>query len=82
MKKTVHGTYEVLPTNAGTNNCRHCGHLHSGPCPRVKAIEYYPNGTVKRVEYTTPEPLKPIKIEPTKPYPWDTTTWGVLREGG
>ena len=24
---------------------------HTGPCPRVKAIEYYPNGTVRRVEF-------------------------------
>lgn len=26
---------------------------HSGLCPKVKAIEYYPNGTVKRVEFNT-----------------------------
>lgn len=25
--------------------------FHSGLCPRVKAIEYHPNGTVKRVEF-------------------------------
>jgi hypothetical protein len=31
-----------------------------GPCPRVKAIEYYPDGLVRRVEFfppTAPEPL-------------------------
>lgn len=31
--------------------CGHCGMTHIGPCPRIKAIEYYPNGTMKRVEY-------------------------------
>lgn len=25
--------------------------IHHGPCPRIKAIEYHPNGTVKRIEY-------------------------------
>lgn len=25
--------------------------FHNGPCPRVKAIEYHPNGAVKRVEF-------------------------------
>lgn len=24
--------------------------IHGGACPRIKAIEYHPNGTVKRVE--------------------------------
>lgn len=37
--------------------CGHCGVYHSGPCPRVKAIEYYPNGTIKRVEYHAPQPV-------------------------
>jgi hypothetical protein len=29
----------------------HSGVIHGGPCPRVKAIEYHANGTVKRVEF-------------------------------
>ena len=42
------------PTISG--QCEHCGAWHSfGVCPRVKAIEYHPNGTVKRVEYHTGE---------------------------
>jgi hypothetical protein len=32
-------------------HCGHCGSHHSVQCPRIKAIEYYPDGTVKRVEY-------------------------------
>jgi len=33
-------------------SCGYCGMIHQGPCPRIKAIEYYPDGfTIKRVEY-------------------------------
>lgn len=32
-------------------SCEHCGGWHSGQCPRVKAVEYWPNGTVKKIEY-------------------------------
>jgi len=31
--------------------CGHCGNFHQGACPRVKEIEYWPNGTIKRVRY-------------------------------
>jgi len=31
--------------------CDHCSAYHVGRCPRIKAIEYYPDGAVKRVEY-------------------------------
>lgn len=31
--------------------CGHCGISHQGQCPRIKSIEYWPDGTVKRVEY-------------------------------
>lgn len=36
-----------------TGCCPHCGnspHL-AGICPRISAIEYHENGTIKRVEY-------------------------------
>ena len=26
---------------------------HSGSCPRVRAIEYHPDGSVKRIEFKT-----------------------------
>ena len=37
--------------------CRWCSTestwiYHSGPCPHIKAIEYFPDGTVKRVEFS------------------------------
>lgn len=33
--------------------CMHCGMIHTmvGQCPKVKAVEYYENGMIKRVEY-------------------------------
>jgi hypothetical protein len=31
--------------------CEHCGFGHLGTCPRIKAIEYHPDGTVKRIEF-------------------------------
>ena len=43
-----------------TGQCGHCGLWHEGRvCPRVKAIDYYPDGTVKRVEYHDPAPRAP-----------------------
>ena len=52
--------------------CPHCGLIHGPRCPSVKAIEYFPDGTVKRVEYLTPadyaSPLPPIF--PDQPPTW------------
>lgn len=31
--------------------CPYCQNVHSGPCPHIKAIEYYPDGTPKKIEY-------------------------------
>jgi len=36
-----------------TVQCDHCGGFHEFRCPAVSAIEYYNDGTVKRVEYVT-----------------------------
>lgn len=30
--------------------------VHTGPCPRVKSIEYHPNGSVKKVEFIEDKP--------------------------
>lgn len=41
-------------TSAGKDPvCRWCGviHMTTGKCPSVKAFEYHPDGTVKRVEF-------------------------------
>ena len=39
--------------------CAHCGGMDHGVnmCPRVAAVEYYPDGTTKRIEYVKPEPI-------------------------
>jgi hypothetical protein len=37
--------------NTNTMNCQWCGMIHNGTCPKVAAIEYHPNGAVKRVEF-------------------------------
>lgn len=33
--------------------CRWCGKEHGPRCPEIKAIEFHPDGAVKRVEYVT-----------------------------
>lgn len=41
--------------SGASSNCRYCGMLHPGPmCPYVRAIEYHPDGSVKRVEFAEP----------------------------
>lgn len=47
--------------------CRWCGNVqHTGLCPRVKAIDYYPDGTIKHVtffsQWAAPGKTKPIGI--------------------
>ena len=44
-------------------SCEHCGGTtpHVGQCPRVSAIEYHPNGQIKRVEYhQTQQPVMAV----------------------
>jgi len=38
-------------------NCPHCGMIHQTTCARIKAIEYYQDGTTKRVELHAPLPM-------------------------
>lgn len=45
------------PDTVGTvalRTCSWCSGIHTGKCPLVKAIEYHPNGIVKRVEFYDP----------------------------
>lgn len=46
--------------NTGTGQptpvCPYCGMGHSSICPRVRAIEYHPDGSTKRVEFYNPQP--------------------------
>jgi hypothetical protein len=52
---TMHSSADPRWTKTTSVNleglCRWCSGYHSGTCPKVKAIEYHPNGSVKRVEF-------------------------------
>lgn len=43
---------DFATSSARPLGCPYCGNMHTdgAMCPRVKAIEYHPDGTVKRVE--------------------------------
>lgn len=47
MSETV-GIYRPT-TTVTVESCAYCGAGHSTICPRIKEIEYHPNGSVKRV---------------------------------
>lgn len=53
--------------------CGHCGCWHGLLCPFVKAVEYYPDGTVKRIEYMT-TPASPPVPQPIPPLTWGPNT--------
>ena len=48
----------MLLANSLPALCSHCGYGHTGLCPRVKAIEYHQDGTVRRVEYHGDDVMK------------------------
>jgi hypothetical protein len=63
--------------------CRYCGNHHGPRCPDVKAIEYHPDGTVKRVEYITAADYAPLPVWPSAAplgpnLPW---TWTCHNDG-
>jgi len=50
--------HEVLGSCVGTpmTACAYCSNglsqvFHTGSCPEVKSVEYYPDGTIKRVYF-------------------------------
>lgn len=62
MSRTASGFgYTTLPETSvqPTGACQWCSSgsswtIHAGACPKVAAIEYHKNGTVKRVEFHQP----------------------------
>lgn len=41
--------------------CQYCGTIHEAICPRIKSIEYHPDGTtVRRIEFFAPADWAPI----------------------
>jgi len=60
-------TPPIITSSGSTSTwtpCQWCGNVqHTGVCPRVKAIEYHPNGTIKRVEFQGwPSPARTAAI--------------------
>lgn len=69
---SVSGISSGSPTTSSWTSCYWCGLIHvgGGICPRVREIEYYPNGTVKRVEFHPQMPIvPPMTIFSTPPQP-------------
>jgi len=57
--------------------CPHCGIGHVGTCPRIKAIEYHENGTVRRIEFKDDvAPYQPARWEPR--VPWIISPYGCV----
>jgi hypothetical protein len=47
-------------------NCPHCGMLHQTTCGRIKAIEYNPDGSTKRIEFHPPLPITTVSPPPLR----------------
>ena len=43
-----------------TEKCKHCGVIHETRCPCIKSIEYFEDGTIKRIEYLTSADYWPV----------------------
>lgn len=52
--------------------CGYCGLHHGTRCPSVKAFEYHPDGTVKRVEFFAPNDSGPNLVLPGDPAAWSS----------
>lgn len=37
--------------------CHWCGNMHGPRCPHVAAMEFHPNGEIKRVEFVQPQAI-------------------------
>lgn len=57
--------YDVTGTAVeATEACRYCGSLHVGMCPKVSAIDYYEDGSIKRVEFHAVQNASDATISP------------------
>ena len=62
--------------------CKFCGFNHGVLCPQVKAVEYFPSGKIKRVEFKCAgDVMQPVVVPPGPlssryTYP-PVSTWGV-----
>lgn len=60
-------------TNQTLAPCRWCGMHHQTVCPMVKAIEYHPNGAVKRVEFKSGADFPSVNLPDGPKPPWTVT---------
>lgn len=62
---------------ADETKCQWCGQIHMTVCFMVKALEYFPDGTIKRVEFKTAQdyPQVGATLQP-HPQPYWTPTIG------
>jgi len=51
-------------TGVATGGCQWCGLHHGVQCPSVKAIEYFPDGTIKRVEFKGASDYPGVDVRP------------------
>jgi hypothetical protein len=58
--KYVHATTDINTPGI----CPHCGYGHIGTCPKIKAIEYHQDGTVRRIEF---HPVAPMVVPADDP---------------
>jgi hypothetical protein len=50
-------------TNFAGPSCRYCGAWHTGTCPRIEEIDYYPDGSIKRVKLRDPYSFaEPVRV--------------------
>jgi hypothetical protein len=57
-------------STTNTNKCPHCGFIHDFTCPRIKAIDYHPDGTIKHIEFHEPgSKTGPVAQKPPIPIP-------------
>jgi hypothetical protein len=40
-----------------TDKCFWCGIHHDALCPKVESIEYYPDGTIRKITFFAPGPV-------------------------
>lgn len=74
----------MAKTSSATPKCPYCGDAsnHMGTkCGLVKAYEYHPDGTVKRVEFMTPADYIQTPIFTVPPPPPINPTWSITMGG-
>lgn len=57
MTQTTAAPFGVNTMTLMPRLCPWCGITHGPRCPSIQAIEYHPDGSIKRVEFVKPEPI-------------------------